>query len=164
MQYFLSIAMIPSRRAAWWRSTAVPIWQMKTATPFGVWAMGASPKPHSCGELKQLRASGNRYTKNWSIFVWKDLLWAWAPGGIAAGTAVRGALAAEPSASQKCLQSCNAFPQGLESVAKGIAEEITSQQKCADCRKEATERTEVGEAAFPLLFCCRSSYGEQNKW
>lgn len=80
------------------------------------------------------------------------------------GTAVRGALALEPGASQKCLQSCNAFPQGLESIAKCIAEEITSQQKCADCRKEATERREAGEAAFPLLFCCRYSYGEQNKW
>lgn len=104
-----------------------------------------------------LRASGNKYTKNWSIFVWKDLLWLWAPGGI---TAWHGRTWGTGCRAQKCLQSCDAFPQGLKSIAKCIAEEITPQQKCADCRKEASEPTEAGEAAFPLLFCCRSSYGE----
>lgn len=79
------------------------------------------------------------------------------------GTAERGALALEPSVSQKRLQSCNAFPQGLGSIAKCTAEEITSQQKCAGCRKEATEQRQAGEAAFPLLFCCRY-FEEQNKW
>lgn len=122
---------------------------------------GPSPKPHLWGiKAVLLRATGNKYTKNWSIFVWKDLLWLWASGGIAAW---HGRMWGAGCRAQKCLQSCDAFPQGLESIAKCIAEEITPQQKCADCRKEATEPTQAGEAAFPLLFCCRS-YGEQNKW
>lgn len=68
------------------------------------------------------------------------------------GTAVRGVLAPEPSVLQKCLWTCNAFLRGPESIARCIAEEITSQQKCADYGKEAN-RTERGRisSVFPFV-------------
>lgn len=65
----------------------------------------------------------------------RDLLEALLPG-----TAVPGVLAPEP----KCLWTCNIFPQGVESIARGIAEERTSQQKCADYEKGANRRERGG--------------------
>lgn len=88
---------------------------MSAAAPeIGVWATGASPKHHTCGDVIVLNLSGNNCTYPFFCdisYFNHDLLEASLPG-----TAVRGVLGLEPSVLQKCLWACNAFPQGVKSM------------------------------------------------